>query len=445
MIMKKIDLLDALSHTDEQMLQSAAMSMSATPKMSKSAFWGRVGAIAAGFALVLTIGVVSLPMLMADTPADTTPQGAVQNTQTQVPEQVATPSALQLISLSETQEGGGSPTVSSVADSFWSNGYMLMTFDTKVGETVTVTSYWDGLFERAYPQDGHEMWEGLDPNSIEDRKTYISTLSGFRHAIAHVNGEYHLTIDPTETYIMWAQPQIVGGSHRLGSLVGHHKHLNIMETRFGKGSLQYQKAWEEYQAFIDECWGDENYGERILEGNENILTYRIKNAEGEIVAVGAMYVYRQYLLDDADNHWYKDLYISRYADLGYVRFETPMSAEEADSYLADMYATIDDVKAGMDFTPTTEGEFYMSGLADLLNNPPFERPEGDWYTTQGFGHSSADNYCTYHIGFVPKTEEVVSASHADYVFRIYDDGTWQDVTDEELNIGEQDIVHIPEA
>ena len=136
--------------------------------------------------------------------------------------------------------------------------------------------------------------------------------------------------------------------------------------------------------------------------------------------------------------------ITRYADLGCVRFDTPVTEEEAKAQIVALCANIPTVKESMDFTPQNSDENYMAGLADLLANYPFDPPTYDHYSTSGFSHSSADNYCTFHVGWVSKDEDVIDAGHANHVFRIYNDGTWEEVTDDLIEEETHEPIEIPQ-
>ncbi len=426
--MKKHDLFDALSEADEKLIDRAAGSMSSQPKSFVSSRFFHIGAVAASLALILTVGAVTLPLMLASdptTPPDTgTVQGSVE--QTTPDDFVKAPTSIMYLVSQDAQEADDSIVDSETQDSFWGDNLALMTFDCLEGETVDITTFWESLFTRDYPDDGHETWEGLEPTNPEDRKTYIDILRNFGFGGLHA-GKRNVTLDVNTAFLIWKyDTKNLTKPHR-SNINYYLKKLESAKAKFGEGSWQYLKALEEYEDRYDAQWGDD-YSGLQLAFNEDILSYVTRNDDGEITGVGAVYVYRKHLIENEENNYYAETYISRYADLGFVRFDAPTTEEEAEAKLKELYEAIPEAKADMDFAPVSEEENYKAGLADLLNTVTFEAPENH-YTTSGFGGGSADDFRTFHIGFVPKDSDVINAGHADYVFRIYSDGTWEEIKD----------------
>ena len=434
--MKKHDLLHALSDADEILVDRAADSMRPHFKSTGTARFFRVGAIAASVAIVLAAGAVAIPLMLTEDPAGdaTIPpvsdsmQGSVSDALTQSsPDNViqAPTSILYLTSNDQPKEIEGIVD-SETQDSYWGDNLALLTFDCEEGETVSATTFWESLFTRTYPNDGHETWEGLEPTNPEDRKTYLDILSTFRFGGLYA-GKRNVTLDVNAEYLLWKYDTRNLKDTFRDNINHYLKKLESVKAKFGEDSWQYLKALEEYEERYDAKWGDD-YNGLQLEPNEDILSYMTHNADGEITGVGAIYVYRKHLIANEESNYYADNYISRYADLGYVRFDSPKSEEDANEELKKLYEAIPEAKAKMDFAPVSENENYKAGLADLLNTLKFESPE-DHYTTSGFGGSSGDNFRTFHIGWVSKDEDVIDGNHADRVFRIYSDGTWEEITE----------------
>ena len=434
--MKKHDLLHALSDADEALVDRAADSMRPHFKSTGTARFFRVGAIAASVAIVLAAGAVAIPMMLTEDPAgdaaippvSDSMQGSVSDALTQSsPDNViqAPTSILYLTSNDQPKEIEGIVD-SETQDSYWGDNLALLTFDCEEGETVSATTFWESLFTRTYPNDGHETWEGLEPTNPEDRKTYMDILSTFRFGGLYA-GKRNVTLDVNAEYLLWKYDTRNLKDTFRDNINHYLKKLESVKAKFGEDSWQYLKALEEYEERYDAKWGDD-YNGLQLEPNEDILSYMTHNADGEITGVGAIYVYRKHLIANEESNYYADNYISRYADLGYVRFDSPKSEEDANEELKKLYEAIPEAKTKMDFAPVSENENYKAGLADLLNTLKFESPE-DHYTTSGFGGSSGDNFRTFHIGWVSKDEDVIDGNHADRVFRIYSDGTWEEITE----------------
>lgn len=434
--MKKHDLLHALSDADEVLVDRAADSMRPHFKSTGTARFFRVGAIAASVAIVLAAGAVAIPLMLTEDPAgdaaippvSDSMQGSVSDALTQSsPDNViqAPTSILYLTSNDQPKEIEGIVD-SETQDSYWGDNLALLTFDCEEGETVSATTFWESLFTRTYPNDGHETWEGLEPTNPEDRKTYMDILSTFRFGGLYA-GKRNVTLDVNAEYLLWKYDTRNLKDTFRDNINHYLKKLESVKAKFGEDSWQYLKALEEYEERYDAKWGDD-YNGLQLEPNEDILSYMTHNADGEITGVGAIYVYRKHLIANEESNYYADNYISRYADLGYVRFDSPKSEEDANEELKKLYEAIPEAKTKMDFAPVSENENYKAGLADLLNTLKFESPE-DHYTTSGFGGSSGDNFRTFHIGWVSKDEDVIDGNHADRVFRIYSDGTWEEITE----------------
>ena len=424
--MKKHDLFNALSEADEKLIDRAAASMTRPSKSFAASRFFLIGTAAASLALFLAIGAISLPFILENNPVTSPVTDSVQGSvgQSTPDDFVKVPTSIMYLMSQNAPTSDDSIVDSETQDSFWGDNLALMTFDCLEGETVDITTFWDSLFTRSYPNDGHETWEGLDPTKLEDRKTYIDILRGFGFGGLHA-GKRNVTLDVNTAFLIWRYDTDHISKPLRGDLNYYLKKLESAKAKFGEDSWQYLKALEEYEERYDAHWGDD-YNGLQLAVNEDILSYVTRNADGEITGAGAVYVCRKHLIENEENSYYADTYISRYADLGFVRFDTPVTEEEAETKLKELYEAIPEAKAGMSFAPVSEEENYKAGLADLLNTMAFEAPENH-YTTSGFGGGSADDFRTFHIGFVPKESDVIDAGHADYVFRIYSDGTWEEI------------------
>lgn len=434
--MKKHDLLHALSDADEALVDRAADSMRPHFKSTGTARFFRVGAIAASVAIVLAAGAVAIPLMLTEDPAgdaaippvSDSMQGSVSDALTQSSPDNVIQAPTSILYLTSLDHPGKPDSIvnSETQDSYWGDNLALLTFDCAEGEVIDATTFWDSLFTRSFPDDGHETWEGLDPTNPQDRRTYIDILRGFGFGGLHA-AKRNVTLDVNTTFLIWKYDTDHLSKPLRGDLNYYLKKLESVKAKFGEDSWQYLKALEEYEERYGAHWGDD-YNGLQLAANEDILSYVTRNADGEITGAGAIYVCRKHLIENEENSYYADTYISRYADLGFVRFDTPVTEEEAETKLKELYEAIPEAKSKMDFAPVSENENYKAGLADLLNTLKFESPE-DHYTTSGFGGSSGDNFRTFHIGWVSKDEDVIDGNHADRVFRIYSDGTWEEITE----------------
>lgn len=449
--MKNFDLLHALSQTDENLIERAAASMAHHTLPQKVSPWKRIGllsSIAAGLAVVIALGALMTPILMSNSPDDTSVGSQILQSSQGVEnvKNPQSPAIIQMISISEATPNQGQTQNYIMSENqrggLFGNGSALISFDLQPGESVALTTFWETLAVREYPTN-HRYLGNLDPAVLEDRAEMLQYLAGTTRVSNSAFMEREVAFDVNESYAVWT-----GTYPNTSSIFKIIERVdNVIES--GRDIRRQQILLDRYNSVIESTWSDD-YDGVVYDENEDILSYVIRDAQGEIVAVGAMYAHHHHLMDEAYAGYthYDRLYVTRYADLGYMRFDSPITEVAAENYLKEMYQKIPEVKANMDFTPVGDSEFYAAGLADLLQNVNFERPEEDCYTTSGIGHSSVDNFVTFHIGYVPKTENaIVDASHADYVYRIYNDGTWEEVTDEYLGdeadtglqIGEQEI------
>jgi len=421
--MKKFDLLNVLNHTDEALVERAAASMTPKARVGIRLSWRRIGVCAAAVALLVTSLAVTTSLMHSDDPADTTGVPSLQEDSFGNGGDL-TPnlSALQMFSLSAWQEEG---LLDSVAQEHEiGDNYSLLTFDVPLGGSVTVTTFWKSLSTHAFPNDGHELWAGLDPTDPEDRQAYLDVLKDVRFAGVY-SGENSVTLDPAEKFLLWGyEPDDYEQTVRVEQARQREKLESILQI-YGEDSEEYRKANQSYEKSAERA----GYGGITLSANEDILSYVIRDAEGEITAVGAVYACHKHLLDDPYDIYYDTLFISRYADLGCVRFDSPMTEEEAESHLKEMHASIAEVKAEMDFTPATKSEYYKAGLADLWLTVDFDIPSGSYFSS-GFGGSSHEDFRTFYVSIGSAEGDIaVDNLHADRVFRIYSDGTWEEVTD----------------
>ena len=442
--MKKFDLLASLSHVDEKMIADAQTSMNGKPQRSKTALWGRIGVVAVSLAVVVAIGAVSVPLLMSGDTVDTEAGNNIlqeSQEQTGTNDVVETPQyapLLHIVPLSQASATDSEDENTETPDgmvgtftqeSFWRDSYAALSFDTSLGTNVTLTTFWDNLHAHDLtPALGRVIEDEIEAEGGKSTDKLIQkVLASFRRPTVG-RGQHTVTVDVEEQYVVWGyDTETSAGNNRV--IKNLLERMENAKAEYGEDSTQYLIFKERYESHYAERWGDA-FGGLLLDFNEDMLIYTIRNDNGEIMAVGAIYTYHKHLIDNVDHIYYDDTVITRYADLGCIRFDTPVSEEEAVAQLVTLYENIPTAKESMDFTPKNPDENFMSGLADLLANYPFNPPAYDHYSTSGFSHSSADNFCTFHVGWVPKDQEVVDASHANHVFYIYDDGTWVEVTDE---------------
>lgn len=235
---------------------------------------------------------------------------------------------------------------------------MLLAFDIGEGESITVTSQSQGINPMTYPED--YPFDADQATQLEWLKTYCGKFSWSKDRRV----ESH-TLTASDAFLMW------------------------------------------------------NSTEKTTMG-EDILTFVIRNAEGQITGAGSILMVKYRPIEYTGNFFYDKASLVRWSVLGSVRFDQPEQATEeaVGELLADMNAKAEDAKAEMSFAPANRQENYIMALVDMVNtcyDVAGSRQMGyvDFYTATDCSYFKV-NIDGYRDGLQRQ-------------FLLYEDGTWQEL------------------
>lgn len=385
---------DALGMVDESVVQSAlnhadTMKAAGVARMSRRALLRRRGAVlgAACLALAMMAGaILAVPLLTADDPAGTQPPVTV-TTEEGEPFYVEAPLVkIGRLSATETTEitDPAVPTedlstqVTNLDDFF--RYYSFLTVDCEPGETVTLTAdtdcmavigknYDTVLVTDLFPDFDLNLWHYAHRG---EHSFYFSTPDG---PVEHTYFENTAAFDPATSCI----------------------YLNLRPTN--------------------------------TDFDKTVISFTVRNAEGQITGAGSVCVARYYMLSVDEQGRTLTIVnptVTRAAVLGSVRITDPTTVTEE-----QVTALIDEFEAGaeaafdsMDFSPATDFEARYAIYGEIISTVLTEEESirgghaggGDGYSFFGTHHEDGH----------------------DREFIIFGDGTWTEIqpydTDEKCNL-----------
>lgn len=326
---------------------------------------------AACMAVVMVLGaMMAAPMLMANNTV-TPPVGETQPAGTPAPNtsssyQPATVVKLQALASPRTltQDGAIDETYDQVTfDTTYLNHIffrenMVLAFDIQAGESITVTSQKSDINPVTYPEDFPK--EADQDTQLEWLKMYCGQFAWEtqKRVTSH-------TLTEQDSFLMW------------------------------------------------------NNTEKVTMG-EDILTYVIRNTEGQITGAGSLLMVKYRPVDYTLNFFYDKASLVRWCELGCVRFDNPaeVSEDSVNELLAQMNQKAEEAKAELSFEPENQQEYYIKALADMVNacydiKGSKEMGYVDFYTATD---------CSYFkLSIVNHRDETMRQ------FLLYADGTWQEL------------------
>ena len=260
-----------------------------------------------------------------------------------------------------TGEGGGSFDASYLNHLFFREN-MLLAFDFEADETVTVTSQKGGISPMSYPEGYPTADETTHAGQLNWIKTYCHMFSWNKE-----NCVAQHTLTREDAFVMW----------------------NTTEASV--------------------------YG-------EDILTFVIRNAEGQITGAGSVLMVKYHPVNDSGNYFYDKASLVRWAVLGSVRFDHPELAtdEAVNTLLAEMNAKADEARATLSFEVAGRQEYYIMALADAMNasyTPEQAEQMG------GIAIQTSDACTFYKL-------EIENFDHSERQFLLFKDGTWGELKPE---------------
>jgi len=153
---------------------------------------------------------------------------------------------------------------------------------------------------------------------------------------------------------------------------------------------------------------------------EDILTFVIRNTEGQITGAGSVLMVKYRPVEYTGNFFYDKASLVRWSVLGSVKFDDPavVTEEAVQALLADMNQKAEEVKATFSFEPADSQENYIMALADMVNacydiENAREMGYVDFFAADG---------CSYF------KLSIFNQRH-DHLreFLLYADGTWQEL------------------
>ena len=386
---------DALGMVDETIVQEAMThteNLKAANLARRAVIRRRFAMLAAAcLAFALMAGaILAVPLMTDETPDHTQPPVTI-TTEEAEPFYVETPLVrISRLSATETAEITNSPIptetlsarVSNQNDSF--NYYTFLTVDCEPGETVTLTADTDCMvvldktYETVLATDGMLDYELglLYYNHRREKPIYYSTQDG---PVEYTYFENTVTFDPATSCV----------------------YVNL---RAGDGDR-----------------------------DEGVISFTIRNAEGQTTGAGSVCMTRYYLLSTEARQGsiiFKNPTITRASVLGSVRFTDPatVTEEQVQELIAEYEANAQAVQDGMDFTPVTAFEKRFAIYAEIMEQVFAE--EGEIYGGHG-GMDGGNDYSffgTHH------------RDGRDREFIIFGDGTWTEIqpydTDEACHLSQ---------
>lgn len=317
-------MIDAVAHFDDEAI--ADCMTTPIPTATRKARGWRTGvkviaAVAACAVFTVTASVMLvMPLMRSDEPSlptvshtDTEADEGTRNSPTYTSLSYHPASVVELAALAEdkttlTGEGGGSFDASYLNRLFFREN-MLLAFDFEDGETVTVTSQKGGINPMSYPERYPSADEATRAEQLNWIKTYCNKFSWEEE-----NCQECHTLTRDDAFILW------------------------------------------------NTTAAERYG-------EDILTFVIRNAEGQITGAGSVLMVKYHPVENSESCFYDKASIVRWSVLGSVRFDDPsaVTEEAVDALLAEMNAKAEDAGAALSFEPENEQERYVMALAAAMN------------------------------------------------------------------------------
>lgn len=235
---------------------------------------------------------------------------------------------------------------------------VLLSFDIQEGEQITVTSKQRGINPMIYPEDFPN--DADNATQLEWLKTYCGQFSWSKE-----NRVDRHTLTESDAFLMWNSTE---------------------KTPY----------------------------------DQDILTFVIRNANGEITGVGSLLMVKYHPVEDTGSFFYEKASLVRWSVLGSVRFDDPsmVTEDDANTLIANMNQKAEAAQAELSFEPSSTQEKHIMALADLVNtcyNETTGKQMGyvDFYTATD---------CTYFkLRIVDRTDDSVRQ------FLLYADGTWQEL------------------
>lgn len=364
---------DSLGGLSEEAVR-ACMSEDVTPRavVSHGGLYRKLAVAAACLTLTLTVGAaVALPLMRAEEPA--LPETEHSDTAIEPPPETDAEAVeaypfvrFQVLSYSEndtkepSSDGDSSLTIIDELSSLRTYNLYLQ-FDCAEGETVTITS--------------HDMGENDD---ISER--WQETLS-----------------------------RVESADHRYGSTAEYVARILTREI--------YNRLRNKNHSLLklDSATYMWCYPTQTPERNYDVVSFVIRNENGEITGAGSI------CIGIHSSLYHHQL---RYEVLGSIRFDTPISEEAVNAYLASLEATAEETYANIDFSPQTEDE----GFA-LAYSAVSALPNTDHVGCYSNGNCAFRWYTGYQIGS-PYTEEITTARR----FFLFTDGTYVEIAPESYEL-----------
>ncbi len=260
-----------------------------------------------------------------------------------------------------TSEGGGSFDASYLNNLFFREN-MLLAFDFNADETVTVTSQKGGINPMIYPEGYPMADEATHAAQLDWIKTYCVQFSWKEE-----NRVERHTLTNEDAFIMW----------------------NTTEAAV--------------------------YG-------EDILTFVIRNTEGQITGAGSVLMVKYHLVNDSDNYFYDKASFVRWSVLGSVRFDHPevVTDEAVAVLLSEMNAKADEARAELSFEPVGGQERYVVALAHAVN-ASYTPAQAEQMGAIAMQTSDA---CSFY------KLEIENLDHSERHFLLFKDGTWGELKPE---------------
>lgn len=374
-------LSDAMAYLDDNAIADCMMAeVPAAPRKART--WQLrmkvISAVAACAVFMATAAVMlAMPLMQGDNPV-VPPSGGTSNGVTATsPDTQPTGPSLSSLSYYETPvvkmqalaanktalsgEGGGSFDASYLNRLFFREN-MLLAFDFEVDETVTVMSQKSGINPLIYP----ERYPSSDKADREEQLAWIKTYCNQFSWEAKNCVESH-TLTQNDAFIMW--------------------NTTAAET----------------------------YG-------EDILTFVIRNAEGQITGAGSVLMVKYHPVENSENCFYDRASIVRWSVLGSVRFDHPeaVTEEAVNDLLSEMNAKADEARAALSFDPENEQERYVMALAAAMN-ASYTPEQAKQMESMAF---LTGNGCSFY------KLEVEDKYDCERHFLIFADGTWGELKPE---------------
>ena len=374
-------LMDSMNHVGDQHIADCMLCEvpEKAKKITPFVAYRKVFAVAAAcMAVVMVLGaMVAVPMLNAQppvpgeegsTPTVGTQQGVIPGTSLAYHN---TPAVVKLQSLASaktlTEDGLPDASYEQVTfDTAYLNNLffrenMLLSFDISEDETMTVTSQMGGINPMTYP----EGYPADADHATQQAwlETYCSLFSWEKDQCKDTH-----TLTSTDAFLMW------------------------------------------------------NSTEKEMLADD-ILTFVIRNAEGQITGAGSILVVKYHPVEYTGSFFYDKASLVRWSVLGWVTFDNPAEVTEEATYelLATMNEGAEAAKAELSFEPVSQQERYITALADMANtcyDVAASRKMGyvDFYTATD---------CSYFKVSIDGYREGLQRQ-----FLLYQDGTWQELMED---------------